>query len=143
MKRFWKKFAHSNSHHLFNSLTGYPAGYLLSGQPDICYPASRISVIRPAGYPANGTGYPAGYRISKKAGYPASRISGTTLDIDKLCICESLNICVISKAEQVCVDFFPLTRKFFLLSNSYMGVLVITVRVNNFNMPISSCLNYY
>ena len=30
-------------------------------------------VIRPAGYPANETGYPAGYRISKKAGYPASR----------------------------------------------------------------------
>ena len=26
--------------------------------------------IRPAGYPANETGYPAGYRISKKAGYP-------------------------------------------------------------------------
>ena len=23
-----------------------------------------------AGYPANETGYPAGYRISKKAGYP-------------------------------------------------------------------------
>ena len=29
----------------------------------------------------NETGYPAGYRISKKAGYPASRISGTTLVI--------------------------------------------------------------
>ena len=32
-----------------------------------CY---RISGIRPAEYPANETGYPAGYRISKKAGYP-------------------------------------------------------------------------
>ena len=30
-------------------------------------------------YPANETGYPAGYRISKMAEYPASRISGTTL----------------------------------------------------------------
>ena len=29
------------------------------------YPA-----IRPTGYPANETGYPAGYRISNKAGYP-------------------------------------------------------------------------
>ena len=33
-------------------------------------------------------------------------------------------------------------RNFFLLSNSYIGVLVISVHVNNFNMPISSCLNY-
>ena len=61
-----------NSHHLFNSLTGYPAGY------PVIRPAGY-----PAGYPANETGYPAGYRISKKAGYPAgypaSRISGTTL----------------------------------------------------------------
>ena len=32
-----------------------------------------------AGYPANETGYPAGYRISKKVGYPAGRISGATL----------------------------------------------------------------
>ena len=38
-------------HCLLNSVTGYP-------------------VIRPAGYPANETGYQAGYRISKKAGYP-------------------------------------------------------------------------
>ena len=34
--------------------------------------SSRIS-----GYPANETGYPAGYK--KKAGYPTSRIPGTTL----------------------------------------------------------------
>ena len=32
-----------SSHHLFNSLTGYP-------------------VIRPAGYPANETGYPSEYK---------------------------------------------------------------------------------
>ena len=35
---------------------------------------SRISGIRPArypaGYPVPVTGYPAGYRIAKKAGYP-------------------------------------------------------------------------
>ena len=56
----WKgseiSFLFRSSQRLFNSLTGYPAGY-----------------------PANETGYPAGYRISKKAGYPASRISGTHL----------------------------------------------------------------
>ena len=40
------------------------------------YPASQ----NPAGYPPSETGYPAGYRISKKAGYPAGRISGTTLE---------------------------------------------------------------
>ena len=55
----WKGYEISllirSSHRLFNSLTGYPAGY---------------PVIWPAGYPANETGYPAGYRISKKAGYP-------------------------------------------------------------------------
>ena len=43
----------------------------------------RISGIRPAGYPVPVTGYPAGYRIAKKAGYlagyPAGRISGATL----------------------------------------------------------------
>ena len=43
----------------------------------------RISKIRPAGYlagyPASEAGYPAGYRILKKAGYPAGRISGETL----------------------------------------------------------------
>ena len=49
-----------NSHNLFKNLTRYP-------------------VIRPAGYPANETGFPAGYWISKEAGYPASQISGTTL----------------------------------------------------------------
>jgi len=32
--------------------------------------------IWPTGYPANETGYPAGY---KKAGYPAGWISGATL----------------------------------------------------------------
>ena len=37
--------------------------------------------IRPTGYPVNETGYPAGYRIEKKAGYPAGRISGATLVI--------------------------------------------------------------
>ena len=61
-----------SSHHLFNSLTGYP-------------------VIRPAGYPANETGYPAGYRISKKAEYPASRISGTTLSMILPEVCEELS----------------------------------------------------
>ena len=29
-----------------------------------------VEIVSPAGYPADGTGYPAGYRISKKAGYP-------------------------------------------------------------------------
>ena len=29
-----------------------------------------------AGYPASEAGYPAGYRIPKKAGYPAGRIFG-------------------------------------------------------------------
>ena len=33
-----------------------------------------------AGYPANVTLYPVGYRISKKAGYPAGRLFGATLD---------------------------------------------------------------
>ena len=45
--------------------------------------SGRISDIRPAGYPVPVTGYPAGYRIAKKAGYPAGypagRISGATL----------------------------------------------------------------
>jgi len=35
--------------------------------------------IRPTGFPVNETGYPAGYRISKKVGYPAGLISGATL----------------------------------------------------------------
>ena len=34
-----------------------------------------------AGYPASETGYPAGYRIPKKAGYLAGRIFGATLCI--------------------------------------------------------------
>ena len=33
--------------------------------------SGRISGIRPAGYPVPVTGYPAGYRIAKKAGYPS------------------------------------------------------------------------
>ena len=38
--------------------------------------------IRPTGYPANETGYPAGYRILKKAGYPVQpyRISDIISD---------------------------------------------------------------
>ena len=61
----WKgseiSFLFRSLHRLFNSLTGYPAGY---------------QVIRPAGYPANEIGYPAGYRILKKAGYPDIRPAG-------------------------------------------------------------------
>ena len=60
-------------------LIRYLVGYPMFGKPDIWYSASRISGIRPVGYPANETRYPARYRIPKKAGYPAGRISGTTL----------------------------------------------------------------
>ena len=52
VKRFQTSLLFRSSHRLLNSLTGYPA---------------------------NETGYPGVYRISKKTGYPASRISGTTL----------------------------------------------------------------
>ena len=59
----------------------------------------RISGIRPTGYPVPVTGYPAGYRIAKKArypaGYPAGRISGATLlysylFIDIICLSSDL-----------------------------------------------------
>ena len=50
------------------------AGNPVSIQPDIRYMASQISGIwparYPAGYPTSETGYPAGNRIPKKAGYP-------------------------------------------------------------------------
>ena len=49
--------------------TGYPA--IVHNTYNFVYTAT--------GYPANETGYSAGYWISKKAGYPAGRISGTTL----------------------------------------------------------------
>ena len=35
------------------------------------WPDIRPDIRYPAGYPVPVTGYPAGYRIAKKAGYPA------------------------------------------------------------------------
>ena len=49
-----------------------------TGYPDTRHPAGYL-VIRPAGYSVNETGNSARYQISKKALYPVSRISGTTL----------------------------------------------------------------